>query len=74
MMFSQWCRDKTAKNAPTITRRDNHHNSRMTPDLVSHVGQSTFDVDDGEKKERGNTKQADRPATPRKVAQIDQTG
>lgn len=46
----------------------------MTPDLVSHVGQSTFNVDDEGKKERGNTKQADLPATPRKVAQIDQTG
>lgn len=46
----------------------------MTCDLVSHVGQSTFDVVDGGKKERGNTKRADLPATPREVAQIDPTG
>lgn len=59
MMFSRRCREE---HTPTITRRDNLHNSRITCDLVSHVGQSTFDVVDGGKKERGNTKRADLPA------------
>lgn len=71
-MFSRWCRDEDREeHTYDHTTRQSPH-SRMTCDLVSHVGQSTFVVDDGGKKERGNTKQVDLPAT-REVAQIDPT-